>query len=77
MGIHLLHSTHGGEKIASHDAIQDVFAPIAKDAHFHVLWEQTRIFSLFFFVSSHQRVDIVLSFDGIRTLADVIIVDPT
>jgi hypothetical protein len=44
--------------------------------HFHVLWEQIHILSSLFLASSHQQVDIVLSFDGIRTLADVIIVDP-
>jgi hypothetical protein len=48
-----------------------------KDVRFHVLWEQTHIF----FPSSLQFfcwwVDIVLSIDGIRTLANVVIADPT
>jgi hypothetical protein len=41
MGIHFFRYTHGGEKIVSHDIIQDVFMSIAKDVKFHVLWEQT------------------------------------
>jgi len=30
-------NAHDGENIASHDAIQDVFASIVRDARFHVL----------------------------------------
>jgi hypothetical protein len=32
MGIHLLCCMHGGERMASHDVVQDVFGAIAKDA---------------------------------------------
>jgi hypothetical protein len=46
MGIHLLRCIHSGEKIASHDVVQDVFAFIAKDVKFHVLQKQTHVFSL-------------------------------
>jgi hypothetical protein len=53
MGIHLFHSAHGRERIASHDAIQDVFAPIAKDAHFFVFQKETHILLLLSFVSFH------------------------
>jgi hypothetical protein len=30
-------TNQGGEKIASHDVVQDVFASIVKDVRFHVL----------------------------------------
>jgi hypothetical protein len=32
MGIHLLCCTHGGERMVSHDVVQNVFVAIAKDA---------------------------------------------
>jgi hypothetical protein len=44
MGIHLHCCTHGGERIASHDAIQNAFASITRETWFHVLQEQTHIF---------------------------------
>jgi len=77
MGIHLLHYTHGGERTASHDVVQDAFMSIVKYMAFHVLREQTHIFSPPSFQSSCLRVDIVLSIDGIGTLTNVVIVDPT
>jgi hypothetical protein len=43
MGIHLLHCTHGGERIASYNAIQDAFVSIVRDAGFHILHKQTHI----------------------------------
>jgi hypothetical protein len=46
MGTHLVHYTHGGEKVASYDAIWDVFVLIARDAKFHVLREQTHVLPL-------------------------------
>jgi hypothetical protein len=76
MGIHLLHCTHGGERIASHNAIQDAFVSIVRDAGFHILWEQTHILrppSFQFFLSVGQHC---LSVDSIHTLANVVIVDP-
>jgi hypothetical protein len=41
------------------------------------LWEQIHIFSPPFLQSSCQHVDIFLSIDGIGTLANVVIIDPT
>jgi hypothetical protein len=75
MGIHLLCCTHGGERTTSHDVVRDSFVSIAKDMTFHVLQEQTHILSPPF--PSHWRVDIVLSVDGIYTLTNVVIIDPT
>jgi hypothetical protein len=51
MGILLFYYTHGGEKIAFHDAIHTAFVSIARDVGFHVLRQQTRIFSSPFFQS--------------------------
>ncbi len=42
-GIHLFHYTHGGKRTSSHDAIQNAFVSIVRDASFHVLWEQTHV----------------------------------
>jgi hypothetical protein len=40
---------HGGEKTTSHDVGWDVFKFIVKDDRFHVLCEQTHVFSLLAF----------------------------
>jgi len=77
MGIHLFHYAHGGKRIASHDVVQDAFMSIVRNMAFHVLREQTHIFPPTSLQSSCQRVDIVLSIDGIGTLVNVVIVDPT
>ncbi len=77
MGIHLFRYTHGGERTIYHDVVRDAFAYIMKHVGFHVFWEQTHIFLPFSFQSFHWWVNIILSIDGIRTLADVIIVDPS
>jgi hypothetical protein len=36
---------HDGERIASHDGIQDAFASIVKDARFHVFTKANPCFS--------------------------------
>jgi hypothetical protein len=59
MGIRLFHYIHGGEKIASHDVVQDAFMSIVKDMTFHVLREQTHIFSPPSLQSSCRCVDII------------------
>jgi hypothetical protein len=53
MGIHFLHCAQGGERMVSHDIVQDAFASmrdafasIAKDMGFHVLHKQTHILLL-------------------------------
>ncbi len=40
---HLLHHSHGGEQIASHDIIQNVFISITINLGFHVLHEQIHV----------------------------------
>jgi hypothetical protein len=47
-----------------------------QDAGFHVAYEQTHVLSPPTFQFSHQLINIMLLVDGIRTLVDVIIVDP-
>jgi hypothetical protein len=37
MGIHLFCYTHGGEKIAFHDAVHNAFVSIVRYVGFHVL----------------------------------------
>jgi len=41
--IHLLHCDHGGEHIATQDAVWDFFTSITKDVRFHVWHEQTHV----------------------------------
>jgi hypothetical protein len=36
MGIHLLYCAHGNERNNTHDAINDIFVAIMRDADFHV-----------------------------------------
>jgi hypothetical protein len=40
---HLLHYSHGGEQIASHDIIQNVFVSIIINVGFHILHEQIHV----------------------------------
>jgi len=77
MGIHLVCCAHGGERIALHDAIRYAFASIAKDARFHVFLKPNPCSSTPFLQSSSRRVNIVLSIDGIHTLVNVVIANPT
>jgi hypothetical protein len=77
MGIHLLHYVHGNEHIGTHDVIHNTFAAITWNVGFHVGWKQLHALLSTTFNSFHQRVDIVLTKDGIRTLANVVIADLT
>jgi hypothetical protein len=63
--------------MGTHDVVCDTFVAIAQDADFHVGWEQLHALPSTTFHSSCQQVDIVFTKDGICTLADVVIVDPT
>ncbi len=77
MGIHLLLCAHGNEHIRTHDAICDTFAAITQDVSFHMGREQLHALPSTTFNSFCWRVDIVFTKDDIRTLADVVIVDPS
>jgi hypothetical protein len=57
--------------------VRNVFVSIARDMGFHASHEQTHVLPPPSLQSSYERVDIMLLVDGIRTLANVVIVDPT
>jgi hypothetical protein len=77
MGIHLLCCAHGNKHIRIHDAICNTFTAIIWDVDFHVGWKQIHVFLSNTFNSSRWRVDIVFTKDGICTLVDVVIANPT
>ncbi len=72
-----LHCAHGNECTSTYDVVHDTFAIIAWDANFHVGREQLHALSSTMFHSFCWRVNIMLIKDGICTLANVVIVDPT
>jgi hypothetical protein len=76
MGIHLLCCIHGNEHTKTHDAICNTFATIAQNVDFHMKWEKLHAFLSTTFNSSHWRIDIVLTKDGIRTLINIVIANP-
>jgi hypothetical protein len=65
-----------GKHIATHDAIQNIFASIAKDDGFRVSHEQTHVFSSTSVLSSHWHVNIVFATNGVCTLTHIIIINP-
>jgi hypothetical protein len=77
MGIHFLRCTHGNECTGTNDAIHDTFAAIMWDVGFHMGWKQLHALPSITFNSSHWRINIVFTKYGIRTLANIVIVDPT
>jgi hypothetical protein len=77
MGVHLLCCTHGNEYIGTHDVIRDIFVAITRDVDFHVKRNQLHTLPLTTFHSSRWQVDIMFTKDGIHTLINVVIVDPT
>jgi hypothetical protein len=60
-----------------HDAVCDTFVAVAQDFSFHAGWKPLHTLLSTMFHPFRQRVDIVLTKDGICTLFNVIIVDPT
>jgi hypothetical protein len=77
MGIHLLRCAHGNERTRTHDVIPDAFVGIAWNAGFHVGQEQLHVLPSTTFNSLCQWVDIVFIKDGIHTLVDIVIANPT
>jgi hypothetical protein len=77
MSIHLLHCVHGNECTKTHDVVRNIFFAIAKDASFHMGQEQLHMLLSNMFNSSCQQVDIMFIKDGIHTLVNVIIANPT
>ncbi len=77
MGIPLVQCVHGGERMASHGVVWNAFEVITRDEKFHVSWKHTHVLQCFALQSLHRRINIVLSIDGVRMLAYIIIIDPT
>jgi hypothetical protein len=77
MGIHFLHYVHGNKRIGTHETICATFTTIVRNACFHVGREQLYVLPSTTFNSSRRQFDIVLTKNGICTLADIIIADPT
>jgi hypothetical protein len=77
MGIHFLRCVHGIKRTRTHDVIRDTFATIVWDADFHMGRKQLYALPSTTFNSFCWWINIVVTKDGIRTLVDVLIVDPT
>jgi hypothetical protein len=75
-GYHLLHCAHGNKCTGTYDAIHNTFVAITRDVNFHVGQKQLHAFPSITFNSFRQQINIVLTKDGIRNLANVIIIDP-
>ena len=78
LGTHLLRCSHGGERIAAHDALRDVIYYIIRDAGCAVVREKTRFLPSSILGGRGGRVDLVISKPARgHTLLDVVISDPT
>ncbi len=77
IGIHLLHCAHDNERTWTHDAVHDTFVTIAQDASFHVRRKQLHVLPSNIFNFSCWQIDIMFTKDGIRTLVDIVIANPT
>jgi hypothetical protein len=64
------------EHIGIHDVVRDTFAAIVQDVNFHVGQKQLHAFLSSMLNSSYWWVDIMLTKDGMCTLANVVIADP-
>jgi hypothetical protein len=73
LGIHLLHCSCGSECIAVHDALWNIITTIASKNGAHV---QRKVFHLFLH-HTWKWVDIVITINNFRTLANIIIVNST
>jgi hypothetical protein len=77
ISVHLLCCTTSNEHMGTHDAICDTFVVITRDVDFHVKWKQLHALLSTTFHSFHWWVDIMLTKDGIHTLVNVVIANPT
>jgi hypothetical protein len=58
--------------------LQTPLLPLPKNMGFHIFHEETHVLFMFSpLLQSSQQVDIVLSTNGVRTMVDVVIIDPT
>ncbi len=75
--IHFLCCVHGHECIRTHDVVCDTFVTIVHDANFHLGRKWFHAFFKNMFNFSHWWINIVFTKDGICTLVDIVIADPT
>jgi hypothetical protein len=76
MGIHFLRCAHGNKCMRSHDAVCDTFVIIVWDVGLHVEQKQLQVFILVTLNCFHRQVNIVFTKDEIRTLINVVIINP-
>ncbi len=77
MDIHLLCCAHGNERIGTHDVIRKIFVTIMQNVNFHMGQKELHVLLSITFNSSHWQINIVFIKDGICTLVDVVIANPT
>jgi hypothetical protein len=77
MGTHFLFCVHNYTHTGTHDAICDTIVTITWDVSFHMGWQQLHVFPTTTFNFFHQWVDIMPTKDGIWTLINIVIVNPT
>jgi hypothetical protein len=76
-GIHLLHCAHGNKYTGTHDVVHNTFAIIEQDVGFHMGWKQLHALPSNASNSPHYQIDIMFIKDGIRTLVNIVFLDPT
>jgi hypothetical protein len=76
MDIQFLRCSLGNEHTWTHGVIHDTFVAITQNASFHVGQKQLHAFLSNTFNPFRWQVNIAFTKDGIRTLADVVIIDP-
>jgi hypothetical protein len=77
MGIQILHYAHGNKRIGTYDVIHDIFSTIVQYDGFYMGREKLHVFPLATFNSFNRWINIVLTKDGIHTLVNIVISDPT
>jgi hypothetical protein len=77
MGTHFLLCVHSNEHAGTHDAIHNTIVTITWNVGFHMGREQLHALPTTTFNSFHQWVDIMPTKDDIRTLVNIVIVNPT
>jgi len=77
MGIQFLRCAHGNERTRTHDAVCDIFVAIAWNVGFHIGQKQLYALHSTTFNSFHWQVDIMFAKDGIHTIVNIVIANPT
>jgi hypothetical protein len=77
LGIHLLQCSCGNEHIGTHDTFHDVLHPLQRNLVFHVIQEQLHVLFSPTLQTARCNANVVLSKDGSKTLAKIVIANPT